>query len=329
MDPLSDVFSLLRVESMLSARIEVLGPWSLRFSAYRHMKFGGVLDGSFWLWTEDDAPPVKLEAGDFYLLTRGQPYCTGSDPALDPADGREILVSHRCPDGIVRYGDEGERVSAAGGRFTFDDNTSDLLLTLLPPLIHVPAASESAAPLRAVLELLRLETETVRPGASVAAVSLANMVLVQILRVHLASGVHTPGWLGALADPRIGAALGLMHADIARRWKIEELASAAAMSRTTFTERFKALVGLPPLNYLIRWRMAVAGAALRTGKSLSAVAESVGYGSDTAFNSAFKRTTGRSPGRYRSQSEENEGQSDRNAAVGAPFPHLEITAGEP
>ena len=292
MDPLSDVFALLRIESLLSARIEVLGPWSLRFSAYRHMKFGGVLEGSFWLWTEDAAAPVKLEAGDFYLLTHGQPYCTGSDPALAPIDGREVLASHRCPDGIVRYGNAGEKTSAAGGRFTFDDNTSDLLLTLLPPLVHVPATSESAAPLRAVLELLRLETEAPRPGNSVAAVSLANMVLVQILRVHLASGIHTPGWLGALADPKIGAALGYMHADIARRWKIEELASAVAMSRTTFTERFKALVGMPPLNYLIRWRMAVAGAALRTGKSLSSIAESVGYGSDTAFNSAFKRLTG-------------------------------------
>lgn len=301
MDPLSNVFSLLKVESMLSARIEVLGPWSLRFSAYRHIKFGGVLEGSFWLWTEDGAPPVKLEAGDFYLLTRGQPYCTGSDPALDPVDGREVLAACLCPDGIVRYGEGGEKVSAAGGRFTFDDDTSDLLLKLLPPLVHVPAASESAAPLRAVLELLRLETETVRPGASVAAASLANMVLVQILRVHLASGVHTPGWLGALADPKIGAALGLMHGDIARRWSVEELASAVAMSRTTFTERFKALVGLPPLNYLIGWRMAVAGIALRTGdKSLSAIAESVGYGSDTAFSAVFKRTTGRSPGRYRS-----------------------------
>jgi len=102
MDPLSDVFSLLRIESLLSARIEVLGPWSLRFSAYRHMKFGGVLEGSFWLWTEDAAAPVKLEAGDFYLLTRGQPYCTGSDPALDPIDGREVLASHRCPDGWRR-----------------------------------------------------------------------------------------------------------------------------------------------------------------------------------------------------------------------------------
>ncbi|MDM0059332.1 AraC family transcriptional regulator [Variovorax fucosicus] len=300
MDPLSDVFSLLKVDSVLSACIEVRGAWAMRFSGLPHVKFGGVMEGSFWLWTEDGAPPVHLGTGDFFLLTRGQPYCTGSDPALAPVDGREILVACLGPDGIVRHGEAGEKASAAGGRFVFDDDTGDLLLQLLPPLIHVRAASESAAPLRALLELLRLETATAGPGAAVVATNLANMVLVQILRVHLASGVHTPGWLGALADPKIGAALGLMHADIARRWIVEELASAVAMSRTAFTERFKARVGMPPLRYLIDWRMAVAGAALRAGdKSLSVIAESVGYGSDTAFSSAFKRTMGQSPGRYR------------------------------
>ncbi|HTD73071.1 MAG TPA: AraC family transcriptional regulator [Steroidobacteraceae bacterium] len=302
MDPLSDVFLLLRVESMLSARIEVSGPWSLRFSAYEHIKFAGVLEGSFWLWLEDGTPPVKLNTGDFYLLTRGQPYCTGSDPSIKPVDGREVMAACLCPDGIVRYGDSGEKMSAAGGRFTFDANTSELLLRSLPPLIHVPATAENAGPLCAVLDLLRLETGSVRPGASIAAVTLANMVLVQILRHHLASGIHPPGWLSALADPKIGAALGFIHADVSRRWKVEELASAVAMSRTTFAERFKALVGMPPLKYLTDWRISLASAALREGKSLSSIAASVGYGSDAAFNSAFKRLTGQSPGRYRSQS---------------------------
>jgi AraC-like DNA-binding protein len=304
MDPLSDVFLLLRVQSVLSARIEVSGPWSMRFSEYEHIKFAGILEGSFWLWFEDGTPPVKMNAGDFYLLTRGQAYCTGSDPSIKPIDGRAAMSDYLCADGIVRYGDGGEKMSAAGGRFTFDANTSELLLKSLPPLIHVPATSESAGPLRAVLDLLRLETELVRPGASIVASTLANMVLVQILRQHLASGSNAPGWLGALADPKIGAALNCIHADVSRRWKVEELASAVAMSRTTFTERFKAVVGIPPLKYLTDWRIAVASAALREGKSLSSIAESVGYGSDAAFNSAFKRLTGKSPGRYRSQTRE-------------------------
>ncbi|CAG2154310.1 AraC family transcriptional regulator [Cupriavidus numazuensis] len=299
MDPLSDVFHLLKVESVLSARLEVHGAWSLRFSAYEHIKFGGVLEGAFWLWFEDGAPPVELRAGDFYLLTQGQAYCTGSDPSLPPVDGREVLATNLCADGIVRYGRCGEKVSAAGGRFVFDADTSELLLKSLPPLIHIPAASETAPALRTVLDLLRLETERPRPGASVAAASLANMVLVQVLREYLASGAHTPGWLGALADPKIGTALALIHEDVARRWKVDELAAAVAMSRTTFAERFRTLVGMTPIDYLTDWRIAKAGAALREGKSIASVAESIGYGSEAAFNSAFKRIVGQTPGRYR------------------------------
>ena len=301
MDPLSDVLALLRVESMLSARLETRGPWAMRFSAYRHIKFAGVLEGGFWLWIEGRGEAVKIEAGDCYLLTSGDAYCTASDVSLAPIDGREAMITKRGADGIVRVGEHGDKCVAAGGRFVFDEDTSPLLLGLLPPLIHIPSTSASAAPLLAMLDLLRMETDTARPGASVAAASLANLVLVQILRAYLASEDLNPGWLGALADPKIGAALGRMHADIARRWKVEDLAAAVAMSRTSFTERFKTLVGMPPLSYLIRWRMAVASSALRTTKEpLSEIAERVGYGSDTAFNSAFKKMTGDSPGRYRS-----------------------------
>jgi AraC-like DNA-binding protein len=299
MDPLSDVFALLRVKSILSARLEARGSWAMRFPTYKHIKFGGVLEGSFWLQVEGASEPVKLEHGDFYLLTNGLPYRLASDPKLEPMDGMEVFAAHRCPDGIVRYGDSGNRVIGAGGRFTFDDDASDLMLRLLPPLVHIRRDSRNAGPLSAVLDLIEFETESLRPGTSAMAGSLANIVLIQILRTHMASQEPPVGWLGALVDPKIGDALRMMHGDIARRWKIEDVASAVGMSRTTFTERFKALVGLPPLDYLIQWRMSIARSALKEGdKSLSAIAASVGYASDSSFSSAVKRTQGRSPGRY-------------------------------
>lgn len=271
--------------------------------ARRHIQFAGILEGSFWLWTEDGEPPLYLNTGDFYLLTHGQPYCTGSDPTLVPIDGREVLASCMDADGIVRYGQHGDKVSAAGGRFVFDADAEDLLLKLLPPLVHVPAGSEGAPSLRALLELLRLETEAVRPGGAVVATNLANMVLMQSLRLRMASWAHLPGWLGALADPKIGAALHLLHADIAHRWTVDELASSVAMSRTTFAERFKAMTGVPPLRYLIEWRVAVASAALKSNhRSISEVAEIVGYGSAAAFSSVFFKVTGRRPGQYRVES---------------------------
>src|SRR4051812_3285746 len=100
MDPLSDVLSLLRVDSILSARIETRGPWAMRFSAYRHIKFAGVLEGALWLWIEGRDAAVKIDAGDCYLLTTGDAYCTASDVTLPTIDGREAMVAMRCADGI-------------------------------------------------------------------------------------------------------------------------------------------------------------------------------------------------------------------------------------
>ena len=302
MDPLSDVFSLLKVKSVLSARLESEGPWALRFPAYRHVKFGGVIQGARWVWIEGVTEPVKMEEGDFCLLTDGLPYCFASDPGVTLQDGDEVFASHLDADGIVRYGKGDPRTVSVGGQFEFDGDMSDMLLNLLPPLVLVSADSPDARSLSAALELIRAETESLRPGAAAMAGSLANIVLVNILRAHLAANPKSTGWLGALSDPRIGSALRMVHADIAHRWKVDVLASKVGMSRTAFIERFKDLVGLPPLEYLIRWRMTIAREALKTGNdNLASIATAVGYASETTFSSTFKRMFGQSPSRYRAE----------------------------
>ena len=300
MDPLSDVFSLLKIKSVLSARFEAADPWALRFPAYRHIKFGGVIKGARWVWIEGVTTPAKLEEGDFFLLTDGLPYCFASDPSVELQDGEQVFARHLGADGIVRYGQGEMRAISVGGQFEFDGDMSGLLLNFLPPLVIVSAKSPEARSLRAALELFKAETESVRPGAAAMAGSVANIVLVNILRSHLAANPRSAGWLGALSDPRIGSALRMVHEEIARRWKVEELASKVGMSRTAFIERFKDLVGLPPLEYLIRWRMTIARDALKTGNdNLSSVAAAVGYASETTFSTTFKKMFGQSPRRYR------------------------------
>ncbi|RZF23948.1 AraC family transcriptional regulator [Paraburkholderia sp. UYCP14C] len=302
MDPLSDVLSLLKVKSVLSARFEAAGPWALRFPRYRHVKFGGVIKGARWIWIEGVTQPAKMQEGDFCLLTDGSPYCFASEPGVELQDGEKVFASQLDADGIVRYGTGKMRTISVGGQFEFDGDMSGLLLNFLPPLVHISADSPDARSLSAALELIRAETESVRPGAAAMAGSIANIVLVNILRAHLAASPRSAGWLGALSDPRIGSALGMVHGEIARRWKVEELASKVGMSRTAFIERFKELVGLPPLEYLIRWRMTIARDALKTGNdNLSVIAAAVGYTSETTFSSTFKRVFGQSPSRYRSE----------------------------
>jgi AraC-like DNA-binding protein len=155
--------------------------------------------------------------------------------------------------------------------------------------------------MRWLLDQLLRELTAERAGADFAADQLAQLMFVQVLRAYLADADALPaGRLRALADERIAPALRLMHADPGRPWQLEELARAAAMSRTTFAERFRAVAGVPPLTYLLDWRMSLARRALRDGEtSVSALAQRVGYTSESAFSNAFKRTTGVAPRRYR------------------------------
>jgi AraC-like DNA-binding protein len=112
------------------------------------------------------------------------------------------------------------------------------------------------------------------------------------------NGAESHGWIGALSDPKIGAGLRLLHRDVSRNWKVEELARSVGMSRSAFALRFKTLVGVPPLDYLLRWRMQRARDLLRRNDNVATVAFRLGYQSESAFGNAFKRIYGRSPKRY-------------------------------
>ncbi len=300
-EPFSELLALLHVQSFLSRRLEASGRWALRFPDYAHMKFGGVIEGTRWIWIEGLTAPLKLEAGDFYLLSHGGPYCIASDPDAPPRDGIAFMEEHLQPDGVVRFTNGSGRSVGVGGRFTFDNEAGDFFLSMLPPIIHVPGHSPHARGLPSVLDLLTLETEAARPGSAAIGGGLCMIVLVNILRTSLASEERPGGWLGALQDRQIGVALRRLHSEIARRWTVGELAQEAGMSRAAFASRFKALIGMAPFEYMTRWRMLVASNALRRDRaSLAAVAEAVGYESETAFSLAFKRRFGSSPGRYRS-----------------------------
>ncbi|WP_179405069.1 AraC family transcriptional regulator [Burkholderia guangdongensis] len=302
MDALSDVLSLLKVRSGLSSRFEGEGAWAFRFPAYQHMKFGTVLRGRLYLRMADDAELRVIEEGDVYLLTNGRPFCSASVPGCEPLDGPATYRSIRGADGVVRFRGPGEvaPVSLASGRFIFEGDATSTLLRHLPALIHLRAADVAAHALSHVLALLKLEAGDPAPGSDVVKTSLATLVLVQALRAYIAGGELVDGWLSALSDVRIGAALSMMHGAPEQRWTIESLASSVGMSRTAFASRFRRMVGSAPLEYLYQWRMTIATTALKeSDEPLISIAERIGYLSDTAFSIAFKRATGVSPGRYR------------------------------
>jgi AraC-like DNA-binding protein len=298
MDPLTDVFTSMRVESVVYGRLEATAPWALRFEAPSHAKFGIVQRGNCWL-TVDGVEPVPLTGGDCYLLPRGDSFTLGDDPHT-PARSFSEMTAPECGS-VMRYGGGGAPASVIGGKFSFDGLSSRPLTDLLPPVIHIRADEARGRALQGTLQLLAAEITSPGPGSTVIVSRLADTLFVQAIRAHIASaGCMKSGWLRALGDPAIGTALKSMHDRIEHPWTVAELAMSAGMSRSAFAPRFKELVGETPLEYLTRWRMYQAGRLLRDGKrKLFEVAHLVGYESDGAFNKAFKRVLGVTPGEYR------------------------------
>lgn len=297
LDPLSDVLSLLKPKSAISAGLNAGGEWAIQFPAHEGIKFNAVMRGGCWVSVENEGEPLWIEAGDCFLLTRGRPFRIATNNTLPPIDSTSIF--DKAINGIATCNGGGD-FFLIGGRFSFEGNHAGMLADALPAIVRVRDASNQAAVLRWALEQLALELEQGSPGGALMADHLAQIMLLQVLRLWLASG-QPFGWLGALADQRLTRALTAMHASPERRWTLADLAGLAGMSRTSFAERFRASVGQTPLDYLTGWRMRLAADRLQhTGTSAGDIGYSVGYASEAAFSTAFRRVMGKTPTQYRS-----------------------------
>jgi len=298
MDPLSDVLSLLKPRSYRFGGFEAGGGWSIRFGRHEGIKCYAIGAGQGWLVVEGvDAAPVRLQRGDCFLLPWGQPFRVASDLALAPVDAVTIFPTLRS--GGIALLNGGGDFSVLGGHFILDGGHARVLLRSLPPIVHIRSDTDRAA-LRWCMERLGQELRERQPGGFLVAQHLAYMMLIQALRLHLAEGPQAGvGWLFALADRRMGAAINAMHEDPAQRWTLQDLAARAGMSRSSFALRFKETTGEAPMEYLTRWRMLLAGDRLtNSGDPISAIALSLGYESESAFSTAFKRVMGCSPRQY-------------------------------
>jgi AraC-like DNA-binding protein len=292
-DPLSDVINLLQPRAVFSRRISGAGRWAVRYSAFGQPSFCAVLEGSCRL-TVDRHRPLTLEAGDFVLLPATPGFTmSGSEPAplqrLDPNVMSKVL-------GEVRHGTRGGRpdVRLLGGWFVFDSPDTALLVSLLPTLVHVRGVERLALLVRLVGE----EASERRAGRDLVLTRLVEVLLIEALRATPGEDAP-PGLLRGLADARLAPAIRQLHKEFARSWTVAQLAKTAALSRSAFFERFLRVVGVPPMEYLLAWRMAVAKDLLRRHDlGVSEVAERVGYGSASTFSTAFSRYVGQPPSRY-------------------------------
>jgi AraC-like DNA-binding protein len=296
MDLLSEIVSLLKPKRVSAIGIDAGGVWSLAFGRYEGIKFNAVVSGACWLSMDGLEEPVRLRAGDCFLLSRGTPFRLASDLTAVPDAAENVLKAASSGGTAVLNG--GGDFFLFGSRFVLDEDNARLLLASLPALVHIPAG-EGEETLAWALQRLQGELREPRPGGHLAVHHLTHLMLVEVLRGHAHDAAQSGGWLQGLSDRKVSLALALMHQEPARRWTLSDLAEAIGMSRTSFAVRFKTCVGVAPLEYLTRWRMLLAAERLASSAtSITNIAPLFGYESESAFGAAFKRVMGCSPRQY-------------------------------
>lgn len=297
MDVLADTLRGVHLKSTVNGRLELSAPWGLRVDARERPSFYVVSRGSCVL--DLHGARHALAGGDFLFIRGGTPYVLKDSARTRPVPASTVYG--QCGS-VIRHGGGGAPTTLICGGFDFDGPSLSPLLASLPPLLHVKAdGGVTTRWLESTMQFVASELDARQPGYETVASRLGEVLLVHALRAHVAAlPSGQGGWLRALADPRLGAALQRVHEKPAAPWTVESLARAASMSRSVFAERFKAVVGEGPLTYLTRWRMHRAMQLLGGGThSTSEVAQAVGYETDSAFVKAFKRHVGETPGAWR------------------------------
>lgn len=300
-DPISALVAAFDCTVVVKSSLVTRGAWALRCSQPTGFKFFAVANGGGWISDGVAGPGQWLAAGDVILLNGQQTFILASDPDQAPTDAAQVFSN--AIDGIARIGSStGPDTTFVGGRIDFDPLDAAVISNLLPPLSLVPAGSTEAGSMRIMLDKLLSEVAGNRPGHSAASQQWARLILLEALRSAFEPDLgQRAGLLSALADPRMRKAVNRMHAEPGKLWTVELLAREVGMSRTSFATHFKSVAGIAPLEFLTNWRMQLARRLLLDEhQEIAAVAQAVGYGSESSFGAAYKRVTGVSPGRIQS-----------------------------
>lgn len=298
-DALSELLSALRLSSSVISRARFTAPWAVHTDPVPGALFHVVLKGPAVLTRDSDREPIALQEGEVVILPGG---CAHVMAGAERGRVVPIASARTVPGpagvGLVDHGGGGESTRILCGLFRLQHKAAEGLLSMLPPVLRVEQPSPT---LKATLALVEAELDAHRPGAEAVLTRLCDLVFIHALRAHVAAlPAHAEGLLGALGDAQIAESMTLMHRHPARGWTVGDLADAVGLSRSSYAERFSALVGTPPMQYLLRWRVHVAlGLLADPRKSTIEVAEAVGYSSEDAFVRAFRRVMGQTPAAWR------------------------------
>jgi AraC-like DNA-binding protein len=299
MDPFVDLIRLLQPQCTLWSKTEATGRWGVGFHKRDDLLFCWIQEG-YCLLTRPEVEPVHLRRDDFIFIRTITPFTLTTDPNLEPEDS-EVLARSDPPGVGNKLGSGGANpVVLRGGRFVFDSANEDLLTGLIPPFVHIEGTHGVSWRVRALLDLNEAESLSPGPGSSFLIARLMEMILVEILRGQTLQVPPEQGTLLAgLADSITAKAITAIHADVAHSWTVESLARHCGVSRSSFAAHFQDVMGMGPIKYLQRWRMALAKDQLRSGtRSVGEIALTIGFQSSSAFTTSFTRIVGCPPSQF-------------------------------
>jgi len=319
MDALSDVLKSVRLEGAVYINAEFTAPRCIRGElglASVRERLAGAEHVAFFHFLTEGACKVRLAeggevleavAGDLILFPREGKHLMGTDLQLEPMEGAATITPN--PAGStgtevfhLRRGGGGTATRFVCGYLACSRSVFRPLLEVLPRVLRIRVDDGSTTLL--LRELLRAgvrESSAPRPGAASTLAKVAELLFVEALRRYM-EGLPPEGrgWLAGVRDAHVGRALALLHAEPGRHWSVDDLARAVALSRSALAERFSLLVGESPMQYLTRWRLALAAQALRAGvEPIGRLAERAGYESEATFSRAFRREFGVPPAAWR------------------------------
>src|SRR5262245_1866644 len=301
-DALTDLLDMLRPRGRVYCCSEMTAPWAMSLPVDGFARFHLIERGGAWLRVEGSNQVTQLASGDLVIVPHGNGHILADSPKTKPVPIIRLVKGKADSAIFLQHGGGGAQTLMTCGSFRIVNGEYNPLLAVLPPLIILPSGREQLDEfLGPTLKMLAYEARHPRPGTETLVARLIDIILVQAVRVWLEGQPDEGGgWLGALRDPHIGIAVGLIHRDPQRNWSVAALAREVGMSRSIFAAKFNTLVGAPPLTYLTRWRLWQASMLLSEGNlSVGETALRVGYDSEAAFSKAFKRQFGQSPMAYR------------------------------
>jgi AraC-like DNA-binding protein len=315
LDALSDVLRLVRLTGAVFLDAEFTAPWCVGEPAGVEMCVDHMPQAQhvviYHLVTQGECevalsgePPRPAHANDLIIIPGGDAHSLGADLLAGPRADAARLVVRRSPYEApqVRYGGGGTVTRMVCGYLACDSALFNTLLAALPRLMIVNMHDGPGRQwLTSSLQFSLAESAAPKAGAGTVLAKLSELMFVEAIRRHIESlPPGQQGWLAGLRDRFVGKALALMHSNPARAWTVDELSGGVALSRSAFAERFTGLIGQPPMQYLMRWRLQLAADSLRgSQRAVSAVAAEVGYDSEAAFSRAFKREFGAAPAAWR------------------------------